>query len=144
MGKKGIKRILTPIDGSSRSRRVVEKAAEMAETFHAKIILLHVRQKVPDILGEPYYQKVLNQFMEKAELTVAPLKQQLEADGIDHEVLILEGDPAEAILVAAEDEKCDLIVMGTRGLSDFIGMTLGSVSHKVLHATKCMVLIVPQ
>ena len=143
MKKKGIKRILTPIDGSSRSQQAVERAAEMAETFHAKIILLHVRQKVPDILGEPYYQKVLNQFMDKAELIVAPLKQRLEEEGVDHEVLILEGDPAKAILVAAEDEKCDLIVMGTRGLSDFIGMTIGSVSHKVLHGTNCMVLLVP-
>jgi nucleotide-binding universal stress UspA family protein len=143
MGKSGIKRILTPIDGSFRSQQVVEKAAEMAATFHAKIILLHVRQKVPDILGEPYYQKVLNQYMQNAELTVTPLKHLLEADGVDHEVLILEGDPARAILDAAEDEKCDLIVMGTRGLSDFVGMALGSVSHKVLHATSCMVLLVP-
>jgi nucleotide-binding universal stress UspA family protein len=143
MGKKGIKLILAPVDGSFRSQQVVERAAEMAEAFHAKIILLHVRQKVPDILGEPFYQKVLNQFMEKAELTVAPLRQQLESDGVDHEVLILEGDPAQAILVAAEDEKCDLIVMGTRGLSDFMGMTLGSISHKVLHTTNCMVLLIP-
>jgi nucleotide-binding universal stress UspA family protein len=81
--------------------------------------------------------------MEKAELTVAPLRQQLESDGVDHEVLILEGDPAQAILVAAEDEKCDLIVMGTRGLSDFMGMALGSISHKVLHTTNCMVLLIP-
>ncbi len=143
MGKRGIKRILTAVDGSFRSQQVVEKAAEMAETFQAKIILLHVRQKVPDILGEPYYQNVLNQYMENAELTVAPLKQLLEADSVDHEVLILEGDPAQAILDAAEGEKCDLIVMGTRGLSDFVGMALGSVSHKVLHTTSCMVLLVP-
>jgi nucleotide-binding universal stress UspA family protein len=143
MGEKGIKRILASVDGSSRSQQVVERAAEMAETFHAKVILLHVRQRVPDILGEPFYQKVLNHYTEKAELTVAPLKQLLEADGVDHEILILEGDPAEAILEAAEDEKCDLIVMGTRGLSDFIGMALGSVSHKVLRASSCMVLIVP-
>ncbi len=143
MGKKGIKLILAPVDGSFRSQQVVERAAEMAEAFHAKIILLHVRQKVPDILGEPFYQKVLNQFMEKAELTVAPLRQQLESDGVDHEVLILEGDPAQAILVATEDEKCDLIVMGTRGLSDFMGMALGSISHKVLHTTNCMVLLIP-
>jgi nucleotide-binding universal stress UspA family protein len=143
MRQKGIKRILTPVDGSLRSQQVVERAVEMAEAFHAKIILLHVRQKVPDILGEPYYQKVFNQFQEKAELTVNPLGQWLEASGVDHEVLILEGNPAQAILDAAEDEKCDLIVMGTRGLSDFVGMALGSVSHKVLHATSCMVLLVP-
>ena len=143
MEKKGIKRILMPIDESLRSRRVVERAVEMAETFHAKIILLHVRQKVPDILGEPYYQNVLNKLIERAEQVTAPLKTLLEESGVDHEELILVGDPAQAIIDAAEDEKCDLIVMGTRGLSDLKGMALGSVSHKVLHGADCMILLVP-
>jgi nucleotide-binding universal stress UspA family protein len=143
MKSKGIKRILVPVDESLRSNRVVKRAVEMAETFHAKIILLHVRQKVPDILGDPYYQKVLNKFIQEAEMRTDPLKMMLEESGVDHELLILEGDPARAIADAAEDEKCDLIVMGTRGLSDLKGMALGSVSHKVLHASDCMVLLVP-
>lgn len=143
MEGKELKRILVSIDDSERSHLVVRRAADLAETFHAKIILLHVRQKVPDILGEPYYQKVLNHYLQEAETITAPLKKLLEGRGIDHEVLVLEGDPAQAIKDAAEDEKCDLIVMGTRGLSDLQGMALGSVSHKVLHATKRMVLLVP-
>jgi len=143
MLKKEIKHILAPVDESSRSHRVVERAIEMAETFQAKLILLHVRQKVPDILGEPYYQKVLNQYMEKAEMITAPLKKLIEESGVDHEVLILEGDPAEAIIDAAGDEKCDLIVMGTRGLTNFQGMALGSVSHKVIHVMDLMILLVP-
>ena len=143
MESKGIKRILTPVDESLRSYRVVAKAAEMADAFQAKIILLHVRQKVPDILGEPYYQKVFDHFYDKAEKTTAPLKKLLDDEGVDHELLILEGDPAQAIILAAEDEKCELIVMGTRGLTDLKGMALGSVSHKVLHGADCMVLLVP-
>lgn len=143
MSGQRIKQILTPVDESFRSSRVVERAVEMAETFGAKIILLHVRQKVPDILGEPYYQKVLNHYLEKAEQVTAPLKRLIEESGIAHEVLILEGDPVRAIIDVAGDEKCDLIVMGTRGLSDLQGMALGSVSHKVIHASDRMVLLVP-
>lgn len=143
MADKGINRILISVDGSSRSRRVVERAAEMAEKFQAKVVLLHVRQKVLDLLGEPYYQQVLNKYIHTAEGIVAPLKMLLEERGIEHEVLILEGDPAEAVTVAAVDEKCDLIVMGTRGLSNLQGLALGSVSHKVLQTAECMVLIVP-
>jgi len=67
----------------------------------------------------------------------------LNDKGIDHEVLILEGDPAEAITEAASNQKCELIVMGTRGLSNIAGMALGSVSHKVLQVMDRMVLIVP-
>jgi nucleotide-binding universal stress UspA family protein len=143
MESKGIKLILTPVDESLRSYRVVARAVAMAEAFGAKIILLHVRQKVPDILGDPYYQKVFDHYYEKAEKATAPLKKLLEEGGVDHELLILEGDPADAIIGASEDEKCDLIVMGTRGLTDLKGMALGSVSHKVLHGADCMVLLVP-
>ncbi len=48
-----------------------------------------------------------------------------------------QGDPATCILAAAEDQKADLIVMGTRGLSDLKGLFVGSVSHKVNHLSKC-------
>ena len=138
-----VKRILAAVDESPRSIQVVKRAAEIAVLFHAKIILLHVRQKVPDILGHPFYQQLLNHYMQTAEETTAPLHLRLEEKGIDHEVLILEGDPAQAITEAARDEKCELIVMGTRGLSNLKGMALGSVSHKVLQVMDRMVLIVP-
>ena len=138
-----VKRILVAVDESPRSIQVVERAAEIAVLFHAKIILLHVRQKVPDILGDPFYQQLFNQYMQTAEQTTALLHVLLEEKGIDHEVLILEGDPAQAITEAASDEKCELIVMGTRGLSNLAGMALGSVSHKVLQVMDRMVLIVP-
>ena len=138
-----VKRILAAVDESPRSIQVVKRAAEIAVLFDAKIILLHVRQKVPDILGEPFYQKLFNHYMQTAEETTAPLHLLLEEKGIDHEVLILEGDPAQAITEAARDEKCELIVMGTRGLSNLKGMALGSVSHKVLQVMDRMVLIVP-
>ena len=143
MESKKIKRLLVAVDESPRSIRVVERAAEIAELFHAKIILLHVRQKVPDILGDPFYQQLFNHYMQTAEQITAPLHLLLEDKGIDHEVLILEGDPAQAITEAASNQKCELIVMGTRGLSNLAGMALGSVSHKVLQVMDRMVLIVP-
>jgi nucleotide-binding universal stress UspA family protein len=138
-----VKRILVAVDESPRSIKVVERAAEIAGLFHAKIILVHVRQKVPDVLGEPFYQNLFNHYMHAAEQATAPLQVMLEDKGIDHEVLILEGDPAQAITEAASNQKCELIVMGTRGLSNLAGMALGSVSHKVLQVMDRMVLIVP-
>ena len=48
-----------------------------------------------------------------------------------------QGDPADCILTAADDEKADLIVMGSRGLSDLSGLFVGSVSHKVSHLSHC-------
>lgn len=48
-----------------------------------------------------------------------------------------QGDPSQCILSAAEEENVDLIVMGSRGLSDLKGLFVGSVSHKVSHLSEC-------
>jgi len=45
--------------------------------------------------------------------------------------IIVEGEPADVILDLAASNKADMIVMGSRGLSDFKGLLLGSISHKV-------------
>ncbi len=50
---------------------------------------------------------------------------------------IAEGDPAKVILGCAKEKNADLIVMGTRGLSDLQGLFVGSVSHKVSHVAEC-------
>ena len=139
---KVIKRILLAVDESSHSDLVAERAIAMADSFQAKIFLVYVHPKVLE-LGQPYYQEVLNKYIEHADYTVAHHKTHLEKSGIDFEVLILEGDPAEMINETARVLKSDLIVMGSRGLSNILGLTLGSVSTKVLHSAKCMVLIVP-
>lgn len=47
------------------------------------------------------------------------------------------GDPVERILDCAAREDVDLIIMGTRGLSDLKGLLMGSVSHKVCQLSKC-------
>jgi nucleotide-binding universal stress UspA family protein len=48
-----------------------------------------------------------------------------------------QGDPAHCILSTAKEENVDLIVMGSRGLSDLKGLFVGSVSHKVSHLSDC-------
>jgi nucleotide-binding universal stress UspA family protein len=53
-----------------------------------------------------------------------------------------QGDPADGILRAADKAKADVIVMGTRGLSEIGVLVIGSVSHKVMHHAKCSSLIV--
>ncbi len=55
----------------------------------------------------------------------------------DIDTRIDEGDPARAILDCARREDADLIVVGSRGLSDISGLLLGSVSHKVSQLAEC-------
>lgn len=58
------------------------------------------------------------------------------------EPMLLEGNPAKAILEAAKQVDADLIVLGTRGLSDLKGLLLGSVSHRVIQLSPCSCLVV--
>jgi nucleotide-binding universal stress UspA family protein len=52
------------------------------------------------------------------------------------------GDGADAILDVAEEQRCDLIVVGNKGLTGATRFLLGSVPNKVSHHAPCSVLIV--
>lgn len=57
-------------------------------------------------------------------------------------VQVAEGNAAKQVLEQATRHHADLIVMGTRGLSDMKGLLLGSVSHKVCQFAECACLTV--
>ena len=72
------------------------------------------------------------------DLIVEKARETAEARGIkDVAVQVVDASPAGSILAAADHEKADMIVMGSRGLSNIGGMLMGSVSHKVSHLAAC-------
>lgn len=60
----------------------------------------------------------------------------------DVSVVLGHGDAADEIADAAARSKADLIVIGSRGLSELGGLVMGSVSHKVMHLVDCPCMIV--
>ena len=65
-------------------------------------------------------------------------RQSAAAKGVkDIATHIVDGSPADTIIAAAEKEKADMIIMGSRGLGNIAGVLMGSVSHKVSHLSKC-------
>jgi len=54
------------------------------------------------------------------------------------------GHVAETILQTAAEEQCDLIVLGSRGLSGFKRLMLGSISNAVAAKAQCPVLVIKQ
>ncbi|RUR32721.1 universal stress protein [Vreelandella nanhaiensis] len=56
--------------------------------------------------------------------------------------MLTNGDPVRVILDNANVIGIDTIVMGSRGLSDFAGVVIGSFSHKISHSSKCRVITV--
>ncbi len=133
--------ILNPVDGSSHSESSTRYAIAVAKKFDSKIILLHCHSNYPAILAEPYFQQAIDKIIKDSEELVKPFEDMLKNEGVDFETRILEGPPDEMIADAVRIEKADLIVMGSRGMTNFKGLLLGSVAHKVLHRAEVPVFI---
>ena len=69
---------------------------------------------------------------------VGRAKARAERNGLENVDILLEvGDPADRILKCIDRENIDCVIMGSRGLNDFKGLFLGSVSHKVANRAPC-------
>lgn len=147
------KHLLVAIDGSDPSDHAIEIAADLAMRYHAKLTILHVARH-PHVVNtlidlqeleriehvEFHEQDVLD--LVAAKITADAEKCVRELGVPDVEVVARRGNPAQQIIEHAGDVGVDLIVMGTRGLSDLPASMLGSVSHKVIHLSDVPVLAV--
>lgn len=138
--------ILVPIDVGDFRRRPFDMAVELARLNGARVILLAVIDDTfpyPDIFSfhspnEDYYKTIRNRALK----TLRGLVEEHAAD-VEIEVIVSRGKPWRVILEVAEQERCDLIIMKTRGSRGLERTVLGSVTDKVLHHTPCPVLVVP-
>jgi nucleotide-binding universal stress UspA family protein len=136
------KKVLVAVDGSPHSDKVVAAASECARMFGSHLLLVHCHHRFPTILGEPYRQKEISGIILEAEAVIAPYLRQLQEQIIEVESRLLEEPAGSAIVDVAKIEKCDLIIMGSRGLSNLAGLIVGSVTNRVLQTAPCSVLVV--
>jgi len=137
-----IKKVLLPVDGSDCSVKATEYTLDFMKSKGGDIILLYSHKPFPSFLGEPYFQEVHDRIMKDAREMMTPFIRMFTNAGIAVEERLLEGAPGENICRVAEIEKCDLIIMGSRGFTDIKGLFLGSVTHRVLHGAPCPVLVI--
>ncbi|MCS6829509.1 MAG: universal stress protein [Armatimonadota bacterium] len=135
-----IQRILLATDGSETALKATRWAAELAKTYNAKVTVLHVVHIPAALAGSTVLPggatdvAVVTRLMEQAaEGVITITVPLLEEAGVEYDSRIEYGHTADTIVRVAEEEKADLIVMGSRGLTDASALLLGSVSHKVLH-----------
>jgi len=135
-------RILVAVDGSLHSDKVVKTAIEYAKLFSATVLLVHCHKKFPSVRGEPHISDAIARTIQDAEKLIQPFVERLKEAQIDFDSRLME-EPAGAVIsdIAAIQE-CDLVIMGSRGLTNLEGLLLGSVTNKVLQTTPCSVLVV--
>ncbi|HYM51712.1 MAG TPA: universal stress protein [Candidatus Limnocylindrales bacterium] len=134
------KRILLAVDGSDYSRDVIPAAAEVAAKFDADVFVLHVFERDLGRAGA-FPMETPDEATKIVSNAVAALKAKgVQAEGeVQHAI---SGHAAKHIVETAQTRNCDLIVMGSRGLSDLGGLLLGSVTHKVLQLAHVPVLVI--
>lgn len=141
--------ILLATDGSECARKAALVAADLALKFDAELTALFVFV-VPAIAAVPYGEftpavppGTINEWERAARETAERrVDEILRPAGVRYSFREETGHPAETIVRIAGDEKCDLIVIGSRGLSGIKEFLLGSVSSRVSHHAHCPVLIV--
>jgi nucleotide-binding universal stress UspA family protein len=133
------RKILVAIDASDYSRQVVPAAMEIARKFQSQVFVLHVAEHdrgraVVFTTESPADATTLVGMAVKAFRDAG-----IQANGDLHDVAV--GHVAKNIADTAIELQSDLIVMGSRGLSDVQGILLGSVTHKVMQLTHTAVLV---
>ncbi len=140
-----VKKVMIAVDGSKMADKVLLKGRMVAEQFGCDVIIMTVVKKMQMInyyTGTDLSDRLNKEFESSAEKTMEQAEKLFEGFQGGFKTSITEGDPAEEILQATENEKPDLLVMGSRGLSGFERVMLGSVSLKVLHHVTCDMMIV--
>ena len=142
------KKILVCSDGSARSLEAVRMGASIAGHFDSEVLLLNVFNAYdvdPGYLGvsalETYQDSIKHWAREKKEAVEHRVKPIFEQLHTSYQVRQEKGHPVDSILRVAEEEKVDLILLGSRGLRGVKEFLLGSISSGVLHHANCPVLI---
>jgi nucleotide-binding universal stress UspA family protein len=137
--------IVIGIDGSETANEALRVAADEARLHDARLRIVVVWQLSSLMYGSGYAavdEDTLDAVRDRArgiaDEAVARVAEL--APAVECEAVVLEGQPAEALLGASED--ADLIVVGSRGLGGFKRLVLGSISDQVVHHAHCPVLVV--
>jgi nucleotide-binding universal stress UspA family protein len=133
-------RILVAVDGSSKSEKTILTALDMAKRYGSVVTIVHVREHEryegsdvdlgPPTPAEELVNDVLTRFRDQG----------IESKGEIRRVSA--GNTPEQIVEVAEAVKADLIVLGSRGMSEWKSLMLGGVANKVVQHATCPVLLI--
>jgi nucleotide-binding universal stress UspA family protein len=133
--------ILVPLDGSKYSEKALLHACNMAKNYKSRLILLYVVEKsiTFNLLDKKEYLEILRKFGNKVLIRGKDIATQ---HGIDSKIIIKEGNIVNEIIKLVKNEKCNLIIVGSKGLGSTARFFLGSVSNKLANKSPCSILII--
>lgn len=148
-----VRRILVAVDGSKHSIDASSQAIDLAKRLHAELIALYVISPdsryhyLEDTLTPKLpkaFKDVLMIAMQKGQNHVEKIRQMGRKKNIKIKTDVITGisSVVKEIVDYAHNNNIDMIVVGSRGLSGFKKMILGSVASGVVTYADCLVLVV--
>ncbi|HVB20684.1 MAG TPA: universal stress protein [Ktedonobacteraceae bacterium] len=142
------KRILVPLDGSTRAEKALPIAARLARASQSQIVLIQVVRPMNDYYYGPYVlESTINELDRTIDANLAEAKRYLEGiastllQGIETIITTDAGPVAERIFAAIQSFDIDLVVINSHGYTGFKRWVLGSVAEKVARHAMVPVLI---
>ena len=150
-----IKTILFATDLSKNAAYAFYYAVHLAKRDEAKIIILHVVEPLPRMMvsfkdfehqvAKNRWEETVRKFKEKIQDVSVKVDARTGISSVDliSDILIRPGQPAEEILKVVDEERCDVIVLGTHSRGFLAQTLLGSVSKSVLQGSQKPVFLIP-
>ena len=135
-------RILVAVDGSESSKKAFDKSVFLAQKCNSKLYVVNV------VLDWEYGGdsaatfELIDELRARGTELLEQCKKQALQSNVQVETVLEQGDYAHEIIEVAKRKDCELIIMGSRGMSPIKELMLGSVSLKVMHHASCPVMVV--
>jgi ubiquinone biosynthesis protein len=135
----GVSRVMVATDRSRTAERAVAWAASMAARFDAELFVVQVI--VPEHPADTEHGAAERT---RADAAADELRRHVYdvAGERSRSRVVVDDDPAMAIVRAAEDEGADVLVVGNAGMSGRREFLLGNVPNRISHNARCTVIIV--
>jgi YjbE family integral membrane protein len=142
-----LRRVLLAVDGSEESlraaRHVVAMRQDLRDPAALELHLINVQRPVSGDVSSFVSARSLDEYyQERGEAALAPARAWLAAQGLAATEHRLVGTPGATIARAAQEQSCDLIVMGSRGLNSHTSDLVGSVALGAIEQASVPVLLV--
>lgn len=142
-----MRNVLIAYDGSQPSRRalqyVIERARDIANPIQVHVINAQQGAVVyGDYVTASMIEEINNGLLDEADKVLREAAAVLTAADVAHKTHAALGNVAEQVSAAIKQLGCDTVVMGTRGLSSFGGLVLGSVANRVIHEVSVPVILI--
>ena len=151
-----IKKILYATDLSKNSAYAFYYATDLAQKRNAQIVILHAMEPMNPAVSLYVTEQVMKVREENIQEAAREIERRLEnfcakvdsktggsLKELVSKILVRLGYPVEEILKTADEENCDLIILGSHGKGFLQQTFLGSVSRSVLDRSRKPVLIIP-